>query len=220
MKATIHQPEYLPWLGFFDRIKKADVFVLLDTVGYQKNGFINRNRIKTKDGAKWLTVPVQGRSPNKKINEIKIDNSKPWQKTLLSLIKENYKQAPYFEKHFPFFEETFSKKWEKVADLDEHLLRSTMDFFGISVRVVKSSNVKTEGVKSDLLISILKQLRASTYISGIGAKDYMDLELFKKNNIEVVFNEFVHPVYPQQFGDFLPQMSVIDFLFNCGTNLP
>src|SRR3989344_690731 len=116
MIVTIHQPEYLPWLPFFDRIQQSDVFVVLDDVGYQKNGFINRNKIKTKDGWSYLTVPVLGRSPNKKI-------------------KESYSSAPYFTDYYLFFEESLREKWEKISDLDMHIIKHFLDLLGIKVQI-------------------------------------------------------------------------------------
>ncbi len=218
MIITIHQPEYLPWLGFFDRIQKSDVFVVLDDVGYQKNGFINRNRIKTKDGAKWLTIPVKDRSPNKKINEVVIDNGKNWKDSQLSLIRVNYFSAPYFKEYYDFLEDAFSKTWDTIADLDFYLIESIINFLGIQTKITKSSDLKVKGEKTERIVNICKNFGADTYLSGPGGKNYMDLSLFEKEGIKVIFQEFLHPQYQQQFMEkgFLPHMSVIDLLFNCG----
>lgn len=222
MICTIHQPEYLPWLGFFDRVVKSDVFVLLDDVGYEKNQFNNRNKIKTNNEAGWqyITVPVQGRSPNKKINQILIDNTKNWGQSHLSAIKNSYAKAPYFKQYYGLFEEIFGKKWEKISDVDVCLQQQVFDFLGLKVQVEVSSNMPVEGQKTQRLVNICKAVGADTYLAGPGYGNgtYMDLELFKKENIKVIFQEFTHPEYPQQYMEkgFLPGMSIIDLLFNCG----
>ena len=219
MIVTIHQPEYLPWLGFFDRLFKSDAFVVLDDVGYQKNGFINRNKIKTKDGWQWLTVPVKGRSPNKKINEVLIDNEKKWQEGQLSFIKNNYSDSPYFETYYDFLKETFNKNWEGISDLDVYLIEKISGFLGIKTKIEKVSTLDIGGEKNQRLINICKKIRADAYLSGPGGKNYMDLDLFKKEGINVVFQEFSHPEYSQMFKEqgFLKEMSVIDLLFNCSS---
>lgn len=215
---TIHQPEFLPWLGFFDRIKKSDIFVILDDVGYQKNGFINRNRIKTGKGPQWITIPVRGRSPNLKINEIFIDNSKKWSSKILASLQDNYHDAPFFEKYFIFFEKTFDKEWEKIIDLDIYLIKNMCGFLGIKLDIKVASQMNISGAKTERLVNICKTVSADTYLSGPGGKNYMDLSLFEKNGIKVIFQDFKHPQYSQMFSmkEFMTNLSIIDLLFNCG----
>lgn len=216
---TIHQPEYLPWLGFFDRIYKADIFVILDDVQYQKNGFINRNKIKTAQGWQWITVPVKERSSFKKINEVVINDQINWGKSQLKSLIYNYKRAPYFKDYIDFFENTFEKKWEKIVDLDIYLLENIIKTLGIKRRIERSSLMKIKGKATDRLVNICKKLGADTYLSGPGGKEYMDIEKFKRENIKVIFQEFIHPTYPQLFKEkgFISYLSIIDLLFNCGS---
>lgn len=218
MIVTIHQPEYLPWIGFFDRIYKADVFVILDNVQYQKNAFINRNKIKTSQGWQWLTVPVKQRESRKKINEIEINNKTDWRAKHWKALLYNYNKAPYFKKYSDFFEKVYKKNWNLIADLDIYLIENIMHMFGVKKEIKKSSLLKARGKADDLLINICKELEADTYLPGPGPKiyGYMDLEKFKKQNINVVFQEFTHPVYVQQFAkkEFIPNLSIIDLLFN------
>ena len=219
MIVTIHQPEYLPWLGFFDRIQQSDVFVVLDDVGYQKNGFINRNKIKTDKGEKWITVPVVGRSPNLKINEILIDNSKDWKKSQLGSIISAYSKTPYFKEYLDFFKKTFGRKWEKMSELDIYLIENIVEILGIKTKIKVASSIEVDGNSTERLVNICKSLGADTYLSGPGGKDYMDLGLFKKEGINVIFQEFSHPGYNQTFKEqgFISGMSIIDLLFNCGS---
>lgn len=218
MIVTIHQPEFLPWLGFFDRIHKSDVFVILDDVQYQKNAFINRNRIKTAQGWQWLTVPVKARERLKKIHEVQIDNQREWGKTLWKTLFYNYKKAPFFTKYAGFFQESFFEKWELIVDLDIYFIENVLKMLGMKKRIEKVSKMKIEGEGTDRLISICKELGADTYLSGPGGKLHMDLEAFKKERIEVIFQNLIHPHYSQLFPEkgFIPYLSIIDLLFNCG----
>jgi len=217
---SIHQPEYLPWIGFFDRIAKSDIFVILDDVGYQKNGFMNRNKIKNPQGWQWITVPVQGRSPNKKVNEVLINNATNWADVHMRAIYLNYCKAPYYKNYSTFFEETFKKKWDNLGDLDIYLIENVLKFLGIKTKVERSSNVAVEGENTERLVNICKHFKTTTYLSGPGGKNYMDLEKFREENIKVVFQEFNHPEYAQMFKDrgFIACLSIIDLLFNCGPN--
>ncbi len=216
---TVHQPEYLPYIGYFERLAKSDIFVVLDDVGYQKNGFINRNKIKTKDGAKWLTIPVKGRSPNLRINEVLIDESKNWGNSQFSSIASAYSKAPYFKEYSAFLKETFNKKWEKIADLDFYLIENIIKFLGINLEIIKSSDLKVQGKATERLINMCKILKADNYLSGPGNKEHqVEKEAFEKADIKVKIKDFSNPEYPQMFMNqgFLPYMSVIDLLFNCG----
>lgn len=215
---TIHQPEYLPYLGFFDRIIKSDVFVILDDVGYQKNGFINRNKIKTADGWQWLTVPVSNRSPNQKINEVLIDNQKKWKDDQWKTLCYNYSKALFFKTYADFFEDVFKKEWISISDLDIYLIENIARMLGLEKRIEKSSIYDIKGTATERLVNICKKFGADTYLSGTGGKGYLELEKFKKESINVVFQEFKHPDYPQQFmkKGFLSNLSIIDLLFNCG----
>jgi hypothetical protein len=218
MIVTIHQPEYLPWIGFFDRIYKADTFVILDDVQYQKNAFINRNKIKTAQGWQWITVPVLERGSLKKINEVKINNQIQWGKDIWKALLYNYTKTPFFKNYADFFKNAFERKWELIADLDVYLLENMVDMIGMKRRIERSSLMKVKGKATDKLVNICKTLGADTYLSGPGGREYMDLEKFKKEGIKVIFQDFTHPEYPQQFEKegFISHLSIVDLLFNCG----
>ncbi|MFH1968249.1 MAG: WbqC family protein [bacterium] len=219
MTITIHQPEYLPYIGFFERLAVSDAFVILDDAGYQKNGFINRNKIKTKNGPKWITVPVKGRSPNLKINEVLIDNSKKWGDSQWGSIVSAYAKAPYFKEYSGFFQEMFMKKWEKISDLDIYLIENINKFLGVDLEIIKSSDLKASGAGTERLINICKKLGADVYLSGPGNEEHqVKKEAFEKQGIKVKIKDFSNPEYPQMFVEqgFLPHMSIIDLLFNCG----
>lgn len=219
MIVTIHQPEHLPWLGFFDKAEQSDVLVLLDSVPYRKNYFQNRNRIRSSDGSMWLTVPVVTRSRfGQSICEIGIDNrtNPKWRQKHWSSIVQHYRKADFWESHSTFFEQLYSKDWELLADINEAIIRHLIQAFGLPVQVIRSSDMPVEGQRTELLVSICKYVGADTYLSGISGKTYLELEQFAAENIGVKFQEFHHPIYRQLYEPFLPCMSSIDLLFNHG----
>ncbi len=215
MKIAIHQPEHLPYLGFMYKMSQCDVFVLLDDVQFQKNGFQNRNRIKTPQGAQWITVPVL-HSFGQKINEVRIDNRNDWRRKHLQSFRANYAKAPYFEKYFPLLKEIYAREWGLLCELNIVLIELFARMMGIEVKLVRSSSLQKAGEKNELLVSICKSVGADTYISGMGA-GYLDVSLFQKNKIEVEYTNFKSPEYPQGHTPFLPNMSALDLLMNCGS---
>lgn len=218
MIVGIHQPNYLPWLGYFYKIAKSDVFVFLDNVPYTKNSIINRNKIKTQHGAMWLTVSVltKGRY-GQLINEVEINNNIHWSKTHWKTICTNYVKAPYFQEYMSLFESVYQREWRKIADLNETLIRLICEILSIkSVKVIRASELDVSGKSTELLINICKAVGADTYLSGFGGKKYMDEKLFEKNGIKLKYYEVQHPIYKQLWADFIPNLSVIDLLFNEG----
>ena len=220
MIISAHQPEYLPYLGFFYKMAKADEFILADHLQFSKKDFLNRNRIRTNanpQGWAWLTVPViTNKKGYQKINEIEIDNSTLWAKKHWQLIYFNYKKTPFFDKYSDFFEKFYSKKWQRLVDINETIIYYLQKELGITTTIVKSSDYNFKNKKTDLIIELCKKFGADTYLSGLGGKNYMDLELFKKNNLNYVFSDFTHPIYYQRFEPFVKNLSAIDLLFNYG----
>lgn len=218
MIVTIHQPEHLPWLGFFDKMRQADMFVLLDTTQFAKDDFQNRNRIKTKNGPTWLTVPVfkQGRSEQLIINA-EISNDRNWRNRCWSLIYQSYRDAPFFEKYEPFFKDLYARQWSGLATLNETIIRCLRDQLGLRTELVKASDLGLymRGA-TNINLTICQRLGADIYLSGKHGSDYLDETRFAEQGIEVRYQDFKHPVYPQLWGDFLPRMSSLDLLFNCG----
>ncbi len=216
MIVAVHQPQYLPWLGYFDKIRQADIFCYLDNVQYKKNDWQNRNRIKTSQGWQWITVPVRYQFPEK-ICEVKINPTVKWQKKQLQALITNYRRAPFFDNFFDIYEQIYSKNWEYLADLNIYSIERLKDALGLSQKpAIKSSQLELREDPTDRLIDICKAVKADTYMSGQDGVKYMDLERFKESSIKVVIQDFKHPVYPQLFEGFESHMSVVDLLFNCG----
>jgi len=212
-----HQPEYLPYFGFFSKIAHADIFVIVDNIQYVKKNYQNRNRIKTHNGWIWLSVPVitKGRF-EQNINEVEINNSENWRHKHLKTISLNYKKAPFFDEYIKLFEDIYSKEWQMLSELNEVIIRRIIKILGIDVKILKGSELGVSGEKTGLLVDICKKTGADTYLSGSGAKDYVVESMIEEHNLNHKYYEFKHPVYSQLHGEFIPNMSIIDLLFNCG----
>ena len=217
MILTAHQPTYLPWLGLFHKIALSDKFVSFNEVQYLPKDWMNRNKIKTNNDPIWLSVPVLRKGyRDSKISELLIDNKTNWKEKHLKSIIFNYKKSRYFEKYVEFFEDTYSRKWEYLDELNEHMLKWFLDELDINVEFIRASDFDFQGTKSSLVLDMCKKLKADKYIFGELGKEYAEIEEFKKSNIEVIFQEYVHPTYKQLNGDFISHLSIIDLLFNCG----
>jgi len=222
MTISVHQPQYLPWLGFFDKIKHSDCFVFLDCVQYKHREFQNRNKIRTPDDWMWLTVPIVVRGPKEQIlSQTRINNSFPWQRKHLNAIKSYYSGTPYFDKYFPFLEDIYANKtWEKLVELNVFIINYLLGELRINTRIEFESDCETHSRATERIIEICKKLNADTYLSGIGGKNYLNENRFKEENIELIYREFKHPVYRQNFSKqhdfFISHMSIIDLLFNHG----
>lgn len=215
---SIHQPQFLPWLGYFDKIDRSDIFVILDNCQYKKQEYQNRNRIKTSNGPTWLTVPVliKGNS-EKNINEIMIDNSSNWRKRHLNLIAANYRKSPFFDHYYPSFESFYmSKQWEFLSDINIGMLYLLMKMLGMNTETKMAMDMEIDGTKTIRNVNICKALGADTYLSGAGAHDYLEEEEFVISGIKLEFQDFKHPVYNQQHGVFAPYMCAADLIFNEG----
>jgi hypothetical protein len=221
MKVAIHQPECFPWLGFFHKIYLADIFVFLDTVQFEKNNFQNRNKIKIGKEGSWLTLPVYDHPLNTLIKDIKINwsDTKLIKKHLLTL-KQNYSKSPYFEDVFLFLEQLYNEEVEFLADFNIRFIIFMMERLGIKTKTVRASELDLSGKAqggTEVTLEICKKLGAQTYISGSGAKVYLDTDLYKKDRINVYFQEFHHPIYEQpRRGDFVSHLSILDLYFNHG----
>jgi hypothetical protein len=218
MIVTIHQPEHLPWSGFFDKMRQADVFVLLDTTQFAKDDFQNRNRIKTNKGPVWLTVPVYKKGKSEQtILDVEICNDRNWRNRCWSLIYQNYRDAPYFAQHEEFFQELYARPWSRLVDLNLAVIRYLARQLGLATNLVMASSLKVyERGPTNVNLTICRLLGADEYLSGAFGKQYLDEAQFAEHGIRVRYQDFQHPVYPQLWGDFVPNMSVIDLLFNCG----
>ena len=220
MKKTVvvHQPDFLPHLGFFHKFLHSDLWVILDNVQFLpgSKSWHNRDQIKTSQGARWLTVSVQRATLGTKINEILLSENTDWRTKNLNLLKTNYRKAPYFAEIMPAVKKLYSFETNKLSEFNINGVSVILELLGISIPSIKASQLSARGKSNELLVSILTKVGATHYLSGTGAKEYFDSEPYELAGIKVVWDKFIHPVYPQLFGQFIAGLSVIDMLFNCG----
>jgi hypothetical protein len=218
MTLSINQPAYLPWLGYFHRIEIADVHVILDHVQFEKNSYINRNKIRTKEGSMILTVPLKtkGLFGSLAINIIEIAEDS-WRTKHFKSIQSTYAKAKYFKHYEPILAELYSKPYNRLIDLIIPMNTWFMQELNIKTKIVRSSELNTQGVKSDLVLDICKSLNASTYLSGPFGRDYLDMNSFSNAGIKVAFHDYMHPVYTQVYHGFESNMSILDLLLNHGS---
>jgi len=218
---TIHQIEHLVWMGLIDKISKAEKIVLLDTVDYERQYFHNRNKIRTSQGWQYITIPVQAHNNHIPLKEILITNDNNWQKKYLNAIKLNYSKSKYFEKYYSSIDFIINQPYKFLIDINASLLYYFLKCLDINKKIYLSSelNLNPELKKTDLLLEICQKLKADTYLSGASGKDYLQVEKFNQAGIQVEFHQFEHPIYEQVYTPFIPGMSVLDYLFNCGGKL-
>ena len=220
MKKTvvIHQPDFLPYPGFFHRFIHADLWIVLDHVQFVNSGnsWHYRDKIKTPRGAQWLSISVKKSEMNTAINRVQLSDSINWREKNMNLIRQNYSRAPYFNEILPFLQKLYSAPVASMMEFNLLSIDMLSDLFGIKIEKVFSSTLEPKGNKNELVIDLLKKTKADVYLSGLGAKSYMKDETFKSADIELRYQEYKHPVYPQINGEFIPNLSSIDLLFNCG----
>ena len=210
----IHQCNYLPYLGFFDKMKKSDIFVIYDDAQFNSRDFQHRNRIRTGEGWQWLTVPVGKKAIP--IKEITIKNNVDWSSVHFTAVRANYLKTPYYSRYDNEIRRIFKNRYEKLIDLNMDLIHFLMDAFGINTKILYASDVGFTSKSTERLVEIVEALGGDIYLSGPKGCDYMDMSLFEKRGVEVEFQDFKHPAYKQRYEGFVPNMSAIDALFNVG----
>ena len=225
MKAVILQSGYMPWLGYFDLINQADVFVFLDDVQWSTRAWRNRNRVRTAQGWNCLTVPVKFKKAHFEynFNDVEIDNFQNWQKKHLGTLWTCYKKAPYFDEVYPLFDSILGKKQIFVVDLNYELIFAVCNYIELKETKFLFSqemNICKEVKKTERLVSILEQIGGvTTYISGQSAKSYLEEDRLEEKGIKVEWHDYAHPYYSQNIWGsniFIPYLSIVDLLFNHG----
>jgi hypothetical protein len=216
---AVLQPGYLPWLGFFDQLRRADIFVYYDDVQYDKHGWRNRNRIKTRQGPAWLTVPVRhGGFP--RILDVEIDARTPWARKHVLTVRQAYARAPHLPRYLPALEALLSQRWVRLVDLDIACVDLLASWLGVRARIERSSALRIGGTRSERLVNICRHFGATRYLSGDAAQSYLETGLFERHGIAVEWQRYAHPTYPQLHGDFVSHLSALDLILNCGDEAP
>jgi hypothetical protein len=213
---AIHQPQYLPWLGYLAKWAAADVFVFLDTVQYEKNGWQNRNRIKTADGARWLTVPVHARLGTP-IAEVTIDPEQPWAARHARAIEHAYARAPHWVSHRDGLAALYAARWERLAPLAVASASWLARAAGVTAPARLASTLAVDDTDpTGRLLALCRAVGADTYLAGGHGARYMDTKPFAEAGIRVLYQTYTHPVYAQQHGEFVPSLSALDLLLTHG----
>lgn len=223
MIISIHQPNYIPWAGYFHKIASSDIFVIFDDVQLPRGkDFVVRNLIKTEGGPKWMRVPVKNQSKMLPINEIEINNDLDWQSNHLNSLYSNYQKTSFFTSYYYEIEKILNKKYQFLIDLNLELIKLFMKILKIKTKIVYSSKLNINDLGTEKILKIIQQLNGDKYLTGQGkgSKRYIEGKenIFQKNNIEIIFQKFKIPQYSQLFNEFIPNLSICDMLFNIGSD--
>ncbi len=217
---AIHQPNFFPWLGFFDKMARADVFVVLDHIQFPKSegNWSNRVKLRVNAEAAWVTMPVaRDYDGFRRIDQMQIDNRMPWRRKLLQLLRTNYGRAQAFRDVFPLVESWVETPADLLADYNMHAITAIAEQLGLATPIVRSSTLDISGGKSELVANLVKRVGGTTYLSGDGSGGYLDESVLQAEGVTVEYQRYLHPVYPQRpDGAFIAGLSIIDALFHAG----
>lgn len=217
MLITIHQPEFMPWAGFFNKIARTERMIILDSVKFQKNYFDNRCRIKQKGEAKWLTVPVQHRDAGLPIKDMLIAEPGSWEAIAFAAFTTNYAKAPFWKDHEGFLKETFTpKRWLNLCDMNVAIIEYACRYLGIPLKATRSSEMGVTSKGSQLVLDLCLKAGADSYLSGAFGKDYLDQKSFADAGVKLSFQDFKSPEYAQFDGPYVGPLSIFDMLLNLG----
>jgi hypothetical protein len=218
MILSANQPYFSPFPGLFLKILLSDIFIILDSVQFPRGTtWLTRNRLKYDQGTLWMTIPVWKKGLGlQKINEVMICKEGRWPKKHLASFKNAYENAPYLRDHLIFIEKIFSSEFNKLIEMNLAILRYLMEHLRINTRIVLLSELGIDAKGSRLLIEICRKLKADSFLSQGPAKRYIDADLFRDAGIRLIFFNLPHPIYPQLWGDFIPNLSAFDLILNCG----
>jgi len=215
MIVTIHQPDFLPWLGFFDRWKQSDLFIILDDVQFIRRGWQHRDKIKTAQGIKWLSVSVKKKGNYlSQLRYIELNNNINWKRQHIELIQRAYGKSKNFLNIFKNLKQIYLKNHILLIDLNMDLLKYCAQELSIKKPFIFSSTLNIKSVGTQRLVELVNAVGGDKYLTGTGAKEYLEENLFQNKNIKVLWQKFEHPIYNQMYGTFEKKLSIIDYLFN------
>ncbi|MBA2543917.1 MAG: WbqC family protein [Deltaproteobacteria bacterium] len=224
MIVAAHQPSYLPWLGYLDKLAKADVFVVMDDLQYEAQNFQNRNRLKLDKGPQWVTVPLVRATQTDRVCDRRIDNAgrggrHHWQRRTWRTLEVHYGNTPGFERHAPELEDVFVRRWESLVELDLHMLDLARRWLGIKTPILRASSLGLSGAKTDRIQDMCNKLGASIYLSGRGGSTgYLDTDQLARGGITTMWQHYAHPTYPQRYSHlgFVSHLGFLDLVLNTG----
>lgn len=216
-RVCIHQPDFVPWLGFFDRLLDSDIFVVLDDVQFLRRGWHHRDRIKTRYGSEWLTLSVQKAVRDAPINEIHLWSERDaWVDQNLGLLADSYREAQYFQAVFPRITEIYRRPIDRLLEFNLLFLELAFEFLDLRPKIVLSSSLDVASSRTQRLVEICEAVGATSYLTGTGALAYLERDRFEAAGIRLDIQSFEHPVYRQLHGGFMTRLSCLDLFLNCG----
>lgn len=219
-RVVIHQPDFVPYLGFFERLVEADVFILLDDVQFLRRGWHHRDKIKTPAGARWLTLAVEKGPRDRLLSEVPLVKDPAARQKNVQQLETSYRRAPHFDAAFEAIAATLQGEHRTLVDLNHAFLKQLFEVFAIDCDVVWSSSLGVDSESTQRLVDLVQCVEGSHYLTGTGALDYLDASLFEAATIELEIQSFEHPTYPQLHGEFIPMLSSLDAWLMCGESCP
>lgn len=223
MIVAAHQPHYMPWLGYLDKMAKADLFVVMDDLQYEAQNFQNRQRVKLHGGAQWLTVPLERGAQSDRICDKRVDNSgsrrQHWQHRNWMTIEINYRRAPYWQRYADDLHAVYTQPWVSLLELDMKMLDLARSWLRIATPIVRASTLGLSGQKTDRILDMCKKVDARCYLSGGGGStEYLDVERIGRAGVGLIWQHFEHPRYPQRYPEagFVSHLGFLDLVLNCG----
>lgn len=218
MIVSINQPAYLPWLGYFHRIAVSDLHIVLDHVQFEKNGYGNRNKVRTKDGWCWLTVPLKtkGKFGDLRLDQVEIADNPDWAAKHGAALAQYYGRAPHYAAHAAALKDWYGRPWGRLGELTRATTRYQLDALGIRTPLLFSSEMGVTGAKDELILNLCRAVGATTYLSGPLGRDYIREERFTAAGVRLAYHDYTHPAYPQRYPGFEPTMAALDLLLNHG----
>ncbi len=212
----IHQPDFIPYMGFFHRLLETDIFIVLDDAQFIRDGWHHRDQIKNAAGKTWITLPVNRDDLFKSISEVRLVQPQDWKIKHLNLLKENYRKAPYYAMYYPQIEAIYAKSHARLMEINMDFLEFLFGCFGLEPRPLFSSELHIQGKSTARLVEMVQQVGGNRYLTGTGSRAYLEESQFTEKGIAVAWQTFQPPDYPQLHGTFIPHLSSIDVVFNLG----
>jgi len=218
MNVVISQSMFFPWVGFLEQVQLADIFIFYDDVPFSKGSFTNRVQIKTVNGPKWLTVPLEGLSTGQKISEVRIKEKSVWVKKHLAFLEQSFSGAPFSEDAINLVEKVYQADFDSVGELARISMLALFDYFDLTktCKWIDVEKLSIPGKGSDRVLSIVQAVNGKNYITGYGAKNYLNHEMFESSGIKVKYMDYHCLPYKQLYGAFMPYVSALDLIANCG----
>ncbi|MFW6204733.1 MAG: WbqC family protein [Actinomycetota bacterium] len=216
---SVHQPNFLPWLKLLDKILASDVYVAYDTVQYTKDEYHARQQVKTHTGPVWLSVPLRHvRGTRQPIKDVRIDNTQPFRRRHLKVLRMSYRSAPYFDEIFPIIEQIYAHDHEHLVDLNMELIEAFCAYLRAPVRIVRASSLPHAGGRAERVVQLVQAVGGSEHLTSTIGGDHqqMDWEPFHRAGIGIRSQQFEHPEYAQIGRGFVPHLAAVDMLFMCG----